>query len=263
MKKALFIFFTLAGLLSCDKSPVYDYQVVDSDIIIKMNEELSSTARSFELSLLTDSAYPCVNYSLITNSSATTTKITVDILGVYTPDICATAIGPATSVIPFSNIQNKSYDIEFKIGSNISKGKLVCTAGEFSLQMDDLLQIKIDGPVLKRIPDNIIWGTVGYHNSSTIDKVNEFLASLKAAGAKDVSLDNGNYNYFAIENGTVVEPTNMGYYFTKSFVYSYTGDKNLIREIVKDYGKNYTSSMSIRVYGDKGEEYLGWMLRLE
>ena len=84
--------------------------------------------------------------------------------------------------------------------------------------MNDLLQIKINGPILKRIPNNIIWGTVGYHNSTSIDKVNDFINSIKAVGALDVNLANGNYNYFEIENNNIKEPTNKGYHYTKTFI---------------------------------------------
>jgi hypothetical protein len=263
MKKSIIIIIILIGLVSCGKTPKYDYQVVDSDIVIKMREELGNPNRSFKLNLLTEKGYPCMNYPLITNSDASSNKIIVDILGIYIQDMCLTAFGPATATIPLSNIQNKSYDIEFKIGSNISTGKLICTSDEFKLQMNELLQIKIDDPVLKRIPNNTIWGTIGYHSSTSIDKVNDFINSIKAAGATDVNLQNGNFNYFEIENFIIKEPTNKGYHFTKSFVYSFTGDKNLVRSIVKDYGKNFGDIMSVSVYGDMGEEFLGWILKNE
>lgn len=263
MKKTIFLLIALISSISCEKTTRDEYQVVDSDIIIRMSEELGNPTRTFELGLQTDKAYPCINYSLITNYETTTDKITIDILGIHSPSICLTAIGPASSTIPITNIQNKSYDIEFKIGANISTGKLICTFNEFKLQMNDLLQIKINGPVLKRVPVNTIWGTVGYHDSTTIDKVNDFINSLKAIGASEVNLEDGNYNYFEIKNSKIVEPTNSGYWFAKTFVYKFTGDKNLVRSIVKDYSKNFGDLMSISVYGDMGEEFLGWILKNE
>jgi hypothetical protein len=129
--------------------------------------------------------------------------------------------------------------------------------------MNDLVQIKINEPVLKRIPVNLVWGTVGYHNSATLGKVIEFINSIKAAGASEIKLEDGNYNYFEIENNTINEPTNSGYWFTKSFVYSFTGDKNIIRSILKDYSISFGDLTSISVYGDMGEEFLGWMLKNE
>jgi hypothetical protein len=263
MKKPIFFVLALLSSISCEKTTKYDYQLLNSDVVIRMNEELGNPARSFELDLKTDISYPCINYSLITNSEANTSKISIEILGIYEPNICLTAIGPARSTIPISNIQNKSYDIEFKIGSNISTGKLICESKEFRLQMNDFVQIKINEPVLKRIPVNLIWGTVGYHNSTTLGKVNEFINSIKAAGASEINLENGNYNYFEIENNTINEPNNSGYWFTKSFVYSFTGDKNIIRSIVKDYSISFGDLMSISVYGDMGEKFLGWILKNE
>jgi len=263
MKKTIFLLITFLSSISCEKTTSYEYQLIDSDIVIRMSEELGNPTRSFELGLQTDKAYPCINYSLITNSTSTTDKISIEVLGINAPTICLTAIGPAGSTIPITNVQNKSYDIDFKIGNNISTGKLICTSNEFKLQMNDLLQIKINGPILKRVPVNTIWGTVGYHNSTTIDKVNDFISSIKAAGASEVNLEDGNYNYFEIENGKIKETTSSGYWFTKTFVYKFSGDKNLVRSIVKDYSKNFGDLMSISVYGDMGEEFLGWILKNE
>mgnify|MGYP000857685431 CR=1 FL=1 len=263
MKKAVFLLVILLSSISCEKTTRYDYQLIDSDIVISMSEELGNPTRSFKFGLQTDKAYPCINYSLITNSTTRTDKISIEVLGIYTPEVCLTAIGPASSAIPVTSIQNNTYDIEFKIGTNISTGKLICTSNEFKLQMNDLLQIKINGPVLKRVPVSTIWGTVGYHNSTSIDKVNEFISTIKTAGASELTLEDGNYNYFEIENGKIKEPTNSGYWFTKTFVYKFSGDKNLIRSIVKDYSKNFGDLMSISVHGDMGEEFLGWILKNE
>jgi hypothetical protein len=263
MKKAIFLLIIFLSSISCEKTPNYEYQLIESDILIRMSEELGNPIRSFKFGLQTDKAYPCINYSLITNSTTTDDKISVEVFGINAPTVCLTAIGPASSAIPVTSIQNKTYDIEFKIGTNISTGKLICTSNEFKLQMNDLLQIKINGPVLKRVPVNTIWGTVGYHNSTSIDEVNKFINSIKAAGASEVTLEDGNYNYFEIENGKIKEPTNSGYWFTKTFIYKFSGDKNLIRSIVKDYGKNVGDLLSITVHGDKGEEFLGWILKNE
>lgn len=263
MKKASVLLCLLTLLLSCERATKYEYQVVDSDIVIKMSEDLGNPTRTFEFGLQTDKAYPCINYSLIINSEETTDKIIIDILGIYTPTICLTAIGPASSTIQIANIQNKSYDIQFKIGSNISTGRLICKSNEFKLQMNDLMQIRINEPVLKRVPINIIWGTVGYHSSTTVNKVNDFINSLEAIGASEANLEDGNYNYFEIENHIIKEPTSSGYWFTKTFIYGFEGDKNLVRSVVKAYGKNFGDLMSISVYGDMGEEFSSWILKNE
>lgn len=263
MKNLLFISIAILALSGCEKSSSYSYQVVNSDIVVTMNEALGNPDRSFTLKLKTDQAYPCINYSLITDTKISGNNITVEVLGLYIPDICLTAIGPASAALAIPDMQDMTYNIVFKIGTNISYGRLTCSQDQFSLGMDDPRQVKISEPVLKRVPDNLIWGTVGYHEESTLDRVNEFLNSLKEAGAYVVSLDNGNYNYFEIENNRIKEPVNSGYWFTRSFVYGFTGDKEPVRSVVKDYGKNYGDLMSITLSGDLGEEYLSWVLKNE
>ena len=56
---------------------------------------------------------------------------------------------------------NEQYDIEFKVGDNTSNGRLSCTSGEFRLQMNNLAQVKINGPVLKKVSDVqwSLWGS--------------------------------------------------------------------------------------------------------
>jgi hypothetical protein len=261
LKRIIFLITIILSSPGCEKKTTYEYQVVDSDIVVRMYEELGTPNRSFELVLSTDKAYPCVNYSIITNSETIGNKIIIEIIGVHVPDICLTATGPACTAFIVSAIQDKQYDIEFKVGNNISYGRLICTSSEFSLQMNNLVQVKINGPVLKRVPDNLIWGTIGYHDSSTINYINDFIESLKKVGATDVSLENGNYNYFEIENNRIKEPANSGYWFIQSFVFRFAGDKNPVSSIVKDFSKKYGDLMSIAVYGDLGEEYLGWILK--
>jgi len=49
----------------------------------------------------------------------------------------------------------------------------------------------------------------------------------------------------------------------KTFVYTFPGDKNLVRSIARDYSKNFGDLMSISVFADLGEEFLGWILKNE
>ncbi len=117
---------------------------------------------------------PCINYTIVTNSEIYEDNFTINILGINIPKICLTACGPASATIPITNIQNKTYDIEFKVGNNISTGRLYCKSNEFKLQMNNLIQTKIIDPVLKRVPDDLIWGIIGYHRSITIDYAKKY-----------------------------------------------------------------------------------------
>lgn len=263
MKRVILYILLIIFSPSCEKKETNNYQIFESDLIVSMDEVLNTPSRIFNLFIITEKIYPCCNYKIPTKLAVKDKKIFLEPLGVDIQDICLTALGPAATTITIGNIEEAVYDIEFLIGTNKSYGKLLCSDSEFQLQMDKLVQLKINGSILMRIPDNLIWGRVGYHSDTSISLVDDFLNSLKDLGAVEISLDNGNYNYFEIENSKIKEPNNSGYYFTKSFVFSFAGDKNPIRSLVKEFSINHGDQMSIRVYGDKGEEYLGWVLRNE
>lgn len=85
MKRTLLLLAIISGSLACDRKTTYDYQVIDSDIIVGMTETLGTPTRSFKLNFLIDKPYGCMNYSIITKSEISDNKINIEFPGIYTP----------------------------------------------------------------------------------------------------------------------------------------------------------------------------------
>jgi hypothetical protein len=68
------------------------------------------------LSLSTEKIYPCCNWSIVSKIVFQRDVISVELLGIYIPDICLTALGPATSK-SFLGLVEGQYVLKFSYRS--------------------------------------------------------------------------------------------------------------------------------------------------
>jgi hypothetical protein len=76
-------------------------------------------------------------------------------------------LGPATTNIDLGAIPNGTYPVNLTVESNESEGQLIVTTDYYAILLNNPKQLKITNNPLKRIPENTIWGTIGYHSGST------------------------------------------------------------------------------------------------
>jgi len=68
----------------------------------------------------------------------------------------------------------------------------------------------------------------------------------------------GDYDYFRVDaDGTVLRPAEFEYQPGRGFALRRDGDRAAIAGIVRAFG----DSLSISVYGDRGETWFSWILR--
>ncbi len=112
MKRILLYFFPLILLFTvtgCDLlEPVnHSFSPLDSKIDFKVIESFQDyytpSGPEIYLQLETEKIYGCINFSVAAKVTGKNNEITVEILGIDKPEICATAIGPATSSIKLEN----------------------------------------------------------------------------------------------------------------------------------------------------------------
>lgn len=106
-------FFTL---MSCD---IFDHGdniiAIEGDIIFSVKEGYkhydSICEPSILLSMETEKIYGCCNFTIESEIGIYDSKILIDISGIYVPEICLTALGPATSK-SFLDVSNGEYLLE-------------------------------------------------------------------------------------------------------------------------------------------------------
>jgi len=81
---------------------------------------------TIQLRLETEAHEPCANYSLETRISRPGGSLVVDVRGVHRPDVCLTAVGPATFQTDL-DLANGAYDLRFQVDGATETYGLVVT----------------------------------------------------------------------------------------------------------------------------------------
>lgn len=252
----LAIIFQFA-IYSCKKTEVRpDYK---ENIKIKMIEKVDSANRVLQLICQTDTIFPCNNYMIETTFSLTNDKITIDFIKTVFSPFCLLSPGPASAVIDLNGLSNKVYGIELNFGTTTITGQLAVTANSFIASLPAQTKARFVNPDLKRIPDNTIYGRVGYGTASLGPLAQTFIDSLQVYGATPASYPAGDYNVFQIDTNGQIIPTMDGYHFRKNFIFHYSNSSGQLKGLVKRYGNMYRNILSVTLNTAKGESFYSWV----
>jgi len=245
-------------IVSCNKDS--SNEKITSDINIEMREKIDSTSRTFQFICKTQEEYPCCNYQIGNSFIKNSDRVEINFDGIIKPEVCLTAIGPATTTLDFGAISNGTYDLEINTEGKKSTGQLIITSDYYKIDLDKERKIQINYSTLQKIPTNTIWGTVGYQTNTNATVVQTFLDSLQLLGATNQTYPSGMYAYFQINSaGNILPPENHGYDHIKPYIFHYTGITSNLKTIVKEYGKNYGDSLNIVLYTTNGETFRSWI----
>lgn len=248
--------------IGCEKNETH--KGIDSEINIRMVEVLDKSPRTLQMYFSTTKIYPCCNYPIDLSLKKSSNTFDISFKGVIETDMCLTALGPATATIDLGALSNGTYQLNFQNGSSWHSGQLVVSSDSYKVNLGSNSNFSFTNSLLNKIPENTIWGYVGYHKQETSALVQSFLDELLNLGANEKLYLPGDYREFEIdENGKIVQPgANSGYYFARSFVFQYSGDIAKVEQLVEQYARDYgTEYMYIGVYTDKGGQILSWMYK--
>lgn len=248
----------LFGMASCKKN-ASDTSSLDENLKISMRENIKDAKRTLLFYIATEKIYPCSNYSIETSTTTGSDKIVISFIKINTPGVCLTSLGPATAVIALEGLSARTYTLELHTGNDVINGQLTVSADQYVLTLPVQTKIESINPQLNRIPENTIFGTIHYHHSTTVGTVNKFIDSLQYSGAAAKTYLPGDYVQFKIEtNGQIKQTQDPGYYFTRYFIFNYTGDATPFKNLVQRYGVTYKDSLLATINTSKGEVFYSW-----
>ena len=231
---------------------------IDSEIVITMNE---SSSRTLQLYLSTTKIYPCCNYPIDLSWKSSSNIIDVSVKGVIETDFCFTALGPATMSIDLGVLSNGTYLLNFHDGHLKRSGELIVSSNSFKINFVDNPIFRFPNTPLNKVPENTIWGLVGYHEQGTASLVQSFFNDLVNLGAEKKKYNSGYYSAFEIDkDGEITYPGALwGYWFDQPFIFHYSGNIANVDTLVEQYARDFKEKLNITVNTDKGEQFLSWM----
>lgn len=136
--------FILAVLLSAckpfspdEKEPDRTGMPIEGSILFSLREGYAKIGEVADpeiiLSMATQSIYGCCNYSIVARTCFDGATFEVNLQGIYIPDICLTALGPATFRRPV-NLPTGTFEFIISSADTIDRYEVTITETSISLQ---------------------------------------------------------------------------------------------------------------------------------
>lgn len=246
----LFLIFSM-GCKSDPSQTDINFSVEDEFNILPW-ENLQEDSREFIFKIETIESQSCENTLIDLFPSSETNIIALTIQNIPQPD-CTSPNFPAAVEHSAGELANKIYNIRISLKDAIhNPGILKVNEIFYEIKMDALNGIKVPNTRLYKIPNNSIWGYVGFEET-TSDIANQFIDDINNL-ASDLTYTEGYYGYFSIENNEMTilnkEITSTS---NRAFGYAFEGDTSQLMDILSDYRTQYPA-MEFSIFTSKGEE---------
>lgn len=173
---------------------------VDKEFTLQPWETLDASGGGLQFNVATLKNEECggakIDFGIVPQGN----KITLTLKSLKYPTTCS-SVAPArdTAFMPTMST-NTTYDLSINLKDIVvNKGKLRVEDGKFTIEMTSEDGIVVSSKQVLRVPQNAFWAILA--NDSGNDKVaTQMLDSLKTI-ATPISVVNGDYGYFSLDNG--------------------------------------------------------------
>lgn len=208
MRLTLLLFaFGLLVLESCAKLNSKEIIVnVDKEFTIQPWETLNEFGGGLQLNVATVNSEECGGTGINYGTTTLGNKIVVTLNNLNYPVVCGTTAPAKDTVRMPTLLAGSTYDLNINLKDVVvNKGNLRVEDGKFMISMATENGILMPAKQVLRVPQNAFWAVLA--NDSGNDRVaTQMLDSLKTV-ATPISMVNGDYGYFSVDNGRVTLKT--------------------------------------------------------
>ena len=259
-KKAVFglsVMVVLLCLQSCilekkDKEVITE--VLD-EFSIEMIEQLGDT-RQLIFEFESVEMEPCLNSTIDRTVVFSDNKISILLEGIVPANDCNPGLAPATSTGNAGKLNTFNYDFDITIRNTvINEGKIKVNGEKYEINLTTSDGIVIEDNILYKIPENSIWGYVGYDDETVAGSgPNDFLADL-ADLTKPKNLTKGQYGYFKMmDNSKISLREAPSFNHINTFFFEFIGEKTDLVSLLDFHRSSPVgANMEIVVYTSDGE----------
>ena len=264
--RTLALFFAAAALLLLLGCGILDsskgrLKSIEGDLVFQIEEGHLNDAAISEpriiLSMVTDKTYPCCNWSIRYKTLVQDNEISIDLSGIFAPEVCFTAIGPATSR-SFLDISTGEYSVYFSYRNLTDSYSLNVTDSSIEITEHTSRFTKPKSELLWRHPPKSFAYLCGT-TTETSWMCEDFLDTLLG----EVDLEEFQFP----DSGEIPYPcSSAGHHYdapTRYFFYEKDEDFDKAGEILRSYTQDVIVpqlGIGISLIGWKNERHLSWLL---
>lgn len=245
-------------LIACSKENDPGIEVnIPKTFQLGIQEVFDGGERILELKLKSLELFSCagtkIDYSLIQGEDF----IDLSVNEIIEPDPCIPAEEAAQNTIQLGALRDGSWPVEISLRQTVrNPGLLVVKPATIELLLFSQYGLITERTLLRRIPNQTIWGYVAYQNEQQLSITNNFLAELADLSARQVYFPPGYYsNFIVLPSGNVsvqMPPTEKLHI---PFLHRYDDDPALLKELIDAYRQDYGPQVAIQLFFHDGETY--------
>ncbi len=244
-------------LIGCSKTQEDPNVITDinDDLNVFLWEELVDGERNFVLKVETVRHQDCMNYELAHTINRFADNITLSVDQLIAPDDCETGYSPAHLSVRIGSLEPISYKIELNLQQNeiVNKGQLLVSSSQYSIVLETDHGIILPEPILNRVPNNTIWGYIGFNDATEEFNIrNEFhslITDLVSAG----NFTPGHYGHFSLTTANELS-VDAGKEYPKQldFLYHFDGEEQDLVTLLEDFRTQFGDLMEIKIFTANG-----------
>jgi len=255
---ATFLFLFLScGIFDTTKNVL---KPIEGNVLFSIQETYQDynaiSEPSIMLSLVTEKMYPCCNWSILSETAVRSNEISIDVLGIYVPQGCYTAFGPAT-YRSFLDISTREYSVYFSYRNIIDRYFLIVTDSSVKITEDTSQFTKPKFGLFWRYPANSFAYLCGT-TTETSWICEDFLDTLLS----EINLEEFQFP----DSGQIPYPCSSGGHHcnmpAKYFFYEKDEDFDKAGDILRSYTQNVImqySGIGISLISWKNKRFDSWL----
>ena len=258
VKSIAFLLVIMALIGACtpdDNDPVIKFDIED-EFEIDMWEDLMPTYRTFSLEITTLAETYCENSTVNANVSKDGDRVIVSIEEIVEPDECGgNGESAAEGRVNLGSLETGFYQLEINLkGTVINKGELIVEFDKYTLRMQTDYGLKLAREELLKVPENALWGYVGYDDPESEDEAAKFVNALRDLEGADFAP--GYYGYFTIEDDRdILLKEDNDFAFSKTFLFSNVEEYTYVQDLLNFYRTVHGDKLTMQVYTASGDVF--------
>lgn len=234
---------------------------IDTKIILKFIEEITSSKRNLILLCFTEKTYSPAGSKIISSITQESDTIKIVFEGLLISDVGAAIFSPASVRFDLDPLHEGAYILDITINGKKLLSLITVTNELFEFKIQPNNIVHFYNEILLRVPETIIWGQA---ESIEPRPFQIFLDSLVILGAQHHNLKPGDYCYFEVDPyGGFNTHSTLGMAHGEYFLYNFEGDTLTTRNLIKRFAKRYLDLIYIQLSGGRGERFYSTVLMNE
>lgn len=253
----LLILLGVAALVSTCQIDTEDAIVisdVNDEFYLDIWEQLTLEGRQLQWHIRTIEDAECTDSELAHNYRETGTTISLAINSIIDPEDCTAGEQPLRDTLVAGQLANGVYDLSLSLRDAVNNsGQLIINPDYYELAFDKSQGILPLRRLLRRVPENLIWGYIRTQVDSLTEPANQLVSDIAELGSP-ASPQEGYYGYFTV-NGDVLSPADDQLAGADSFAYLLDKDTSQLEALISTFRDQYPEGVEVKLFDWKGRAY--------